>query len=112
MAAPDPSECNPTLDPLTAFITKVVSTVPPSDTTYYSNLRYTPEGLVAPTPAGRARIAYRNSLDEDSCLSFDEWKACGYFIKKGAKSQFTDALGLPQFTKEQVEKSKWRRPRY
>jgi len=61
------------------------------------------------SPAAIARMKYIRSLDEDSCLSFDEWKACGYWIKKGAKSHFTDILGIPQFTKEQVEKSRWRR---
>ena len=103
-----PMSASPPPDPLEAFLTKVASTTVDTSTGYVSRFRYHPDGWILPSPAAAARIAYRNSLDEDSCMSFDEWKACGFFVKKGSKSQFTDALGIPQFTKEQVEKSKWR----
>jgi hypothetical protein len=71
--------------------------------------RYHPDGYILPPPGVAARLAYRNSLDEESCMSFSEWKSAGYFVKKGSKSFFQDALGIPQFTKEQVEKSQWQR---
>lgn len=99
---------SPPPDPLDAFLTKVAEDATlPSDQRPHI-FQYDRNGCILPTYAARQRIAYRNSLNEDTCLSFDEWKACGYFIKKGAKSQFQDLLGIPQFTKEQVEKSKWR----
>lgn len=95
------------LDPLEAFLTKVASEdrLPAPAST--SRLRYTPEGLVMATPAALARLRAIAALSEDTCCSFNEWKAAGYWVKKGAKSHFTDALGIPQFTIEQVEKSKW-----
>ena len=99
----------PPPDPLDAFLTNVAAeqrNAPPPPPAFI--FRYGPNGIL-PTPQSLARVRYRQSLDEDSCLSFDEWKACGYFIKKGARSHFTDIDGIPQFTKEQVEKSKWRR---
>ena len=43
-------------------------------------------------------------LSSDTCMSYDEWISCGYFIAKGEKSEFRDALGIPQFTIEQVKK--------
>ena len=98
---------SPPPDPLDAFLTKVASADRLPAPESFSRLRYGPDGCVLCPPAARARLAYIASLDEDSCMSFDEWKSCGYFVKKGSKSQFTDVLGIPQFTKEQVEKSKW-----
>lgn len=41
---------------------------------------------------------------EDSAMSFQEWKDAGYVINKGAKSQIRDIDGIPQFTKNQVKK--------
>lgn len=35
-------------------------------------------------------------------MSFEEWSASGYKIKKGSKSRLRDAMGLPQFTSDQV----------
>ena len=69
---------------------------------YVSTLRLSPEGLVLPTPEGEARRKLIASLDEDSCCSFDEWRESGFMVVKGSKSYFNDALGVPQFTKEQV----------
>jgi hypothetical protein len=66
-----------------------------------------PSGLVRASPTTLARQRILDSLDEDSCCSFTEWKSAGYWVKKGSKSYFTDALGIPQFTKEQVTKSRW-----
>lgn len=43
-------------------------------------------------------------LSPDTCLSYNEWKQCGYYVRKGSKSYFRDALGEPQFTIEQVAK--------
>lgn len=82
--------------------------LPPAGTSPSSHgLSYTPEGLVACPPHVRERLRIMSRLDEDSCCSFDEWKAAGYWIVKGSKSYFTDILGIPQFTKEQVTKSRW-----
>lgn len=79
---------------------------PPKDnsTRCGSTLRLSPEGLVLPNPETEARLRMQKALTEDTCCSFDEWKAAGYWIKKGAKSVFTDCLGVPQFTIEQVRK--------
>ena len=83
-------------------------TPPPAGTTPSSTgLSYTPEGLVACPPHKLARLRAIRELDEDSCCSFQEWKNARYWVKKGSKSYFTDALGIPQFTKEQVTKSRW-----
>lgn len=72
--------------------------------TYRSRLRLSPEGLVLPSPEGEARRRLLESLDEDSCCSFDEWRRAGFIVVKGSKSYFHDVLGVPQFTKEQVVK--------
>lgn len=81
---------------------------PHTDKTVTSTgLRLTPEGLVIAPPGLLAKQRLINSLDEDSCCSFDEWKGAGYWVLKGSKSYFTDILGTPQFTKEQVKKSRW-----
>lgn len=42
---------------------------------------------------------------EDTALGYDEWKASGYFVKKGSKSRIRDPLGVPQFMADQVVKS-------
>lgn len=63
-----------------------------------SRLRLSPEGLVLPprhwTPPPK--------LTEETAMSFEEWKAWGAWVKKGSKAYIRDALGIPQFTKEQV----------
>ncbi len=41
---------------------------------------------------------------EDSAMSFDEWKSCGYAVKKGEKFHCQDILGVPQFLLTQVRK--------
>lgn len=83
-------------------------TPPTTGTTPSStSLSLTPDGLVACPPHALARLRAIRSLDEDSCCSFSEWKSAGYWVKKGSKSYFTDALGISQFTKEQVTKSRW-----
>jgi hypothetical protein len=81
--------------------------IPKDNSTQSGGLRIGPDGCVLPSPAAAARLAKIKTLDEDSCMSFDEWKLARYWIKKGEKSYFTDALGVPQFTKEQVTKSRW-----
>ena len=77
-------------------------TPPPPDRTPGFIFRYHPDGYILPSPEALARLEAIKKLDEDSCCSFDEWKALGYWVKKGAKSYFKDCLGVPQFTKEQV----------
>lgn len=37
-------------------------------------------------------------------MSYEEWVQCGYYVSKGEKSEIRDALGVPQFTIEQVKK--------
>lgn len=71
---------------------------------YVSRLRLSPDGLVLPSPEGEARRRLLESLDEDSCCSFDEWRQAGFVVVKGSKCHFYDVLGTPQFTKEQVVK--------
>lgn len=81
---------------------------PPSgNTTRSGSLLLDRDGLVLPSPEAAARLRMQRALSEDTCCSFQEWKDAGYWIKKGAKSVFTDCLGTPQFTKEQVRKSNW-----
>jgi hypothetical protein len=68
--------------------------------------QYDENGCIKLSPQRKAELlaqqaAYRN-LTEDTCMSFDEWKDMGYWVKRGAKSMFKDALGTPQFTIEQV----------
>jgi hypothetical protein len=60
-------------------------------------------GLVQASPQVQSKP---RRLSEDTAMSYDEWALCGYFIRKGEKS---DILGIPQFTIEQVEKKKQRR---
>lgn len=66
--------------------------------------RYHPRGYILPSPTAQARLKYISTLSEETCASFDEWKACGYRIKRGAKSMFKDIDGVPQFTIEQVDR--------
>lgn len=37
-------------------------------------------------------------------MSFNEWKAAGYGVRKGEKCSGFDMLGVPQFTALQVRK--------
>jgi hypothetical protein len=48
----------------------------------------------------------KRKLSEETAMSFEEWNNCGYVVVKGEKSEIRDALGIPQFTKEQVVKKK------
>jgi hypothetical protein len=41
---------------------------------------------------------------EDTALEYEEWKASGYFVKKGCKSRIRDPLGSPLFMADQVVK--------
>lgn len=41
---------------------------------------------------------------EDSAMSFDEWKACGYAVKKGSKAHSFDPLGVAQFLMTDVHR--------
>jgi hypothetical protein len=41
-------------------------------------------------------------FEEDTAMSFQEWSDAGFLIMKGAKSEFRDAMGVPQFTRDQV----------
>ena len=99
-------------DPLESFLTSIAKqhTLPPENTHTFKH-RYHPDGYILPSLAAELTQKIRATLSEDTCCSFDEWKAAGYWIKKGSKSMFQDALGVPQFTIEQVEKSKWQRRR-
>lgn len=65
-------------------------------------LKLTREGLVAAPPGLAERLEWEESLDQDTCCSYEEWKAAGYQVQRGQKSVFWDALGTPQFTVEQV----------
>ena len=42
--------------------------------------------------------------EEDTALSFDEWKEAGFGVKKGEKSGLTDINGVPQFLRAQVRR--------
>lgn len=44
------------------------------------------------------------TLSEHTAMSYEEWVQCGYYICKGETSEIRDALGVPQFTIEQVKK--------
>jgi hypothetical protein len=54
----------------------------------------------------RRSTTERRHLSEETAMSFQEWSDCGYTVIKGEKSEIRDALGVPQFTKEQVTKKK------
>lgn len=43
--------------------------------------------------------------EEDTTLSFDEWKDAGYSVRKGQKFHCTDINGVPQFLRAQVQKT-------
>jgi hypothetical protein len=45
-----------------------------------------------------------SGLEEDSALSFDEWKAQGWAVKKGAKASRFGMDGTPEFTRTQVRR--------
>lgn len=86
-------------------LTKELAPPPTCGARTYCSLDYNKDGTVARNPAWEEWLKKRNSLDEDSCCSFNEWAAANYRIRKGEKSFFKDILGVPQFTKEQVYKS-------
>lgn len=50
-----------------------------------------------------------NEYDEETLMSFQEWKDVGYFVLKGARMRCRDAMGVPQFSKDQTTlgKSEW-----
>lgn len=41
---------------------------------------------------------------DDSQMSYDEWQACGFTIKKGEKARGFDPLGVAQFDLTQVHR--------
>jgi hypothetical protein len=86
-------------------LSKVNTPAPTFGARTYCSLEYNKDGTVARSPEWEEWLKKRNSLDEDSCCSFNEWAAANYRIRKGEKSFFKDILGVPQFTKEQVYKS-------
>lgn len=54
-----------------------------------------------------------SGCEEDTCLSFDEWKAQGWCVKKGAKATRFGMSGEAEFNRFNVRKnnpqwSKWR----
>jgi hypothetical protein len=69
------------------------------------SLTYNLDGTVKSTRRQAEKLPV---LSEDTCCSYEEWKNAGYFVKSGAKSQYRDALGIPQFTIEQVARSQRR----
>jgi hypothetical protein len=58
----------------------------------------TPSRASKPPPAPSGEEA-------DTNLSFDEWKACGWSVKRGEKCSGFDAEGIPQFNRSQVRKT-------
>jgi hypothetical protein len=46
-----------------------------------------------------------SGLEEDTALSFDEWKAQGWAVKKGSKATRFGMDGSPEFTRSQVRKN-------
>lgn len=42
--------------------------------------------------------------EDDTALSFDEWKEAGWAVKKGEKCSTFDINGVPQFTRNQVRR--------
>jgi hypothetical protein len=42
--------------------------------------------------------------EDDTQLSFEEWSAAGWSVKKGEKCCGFDILGIPQFTRLQVRR--------
>ncbi len=45
-----------------------------------------------------------SGLEEDTALTFDEWKLAGWSVKKGTKASRFGMDGCPQFTRTQVRK--------
>ena len=43
-----------------------------------------------------------DKYDQDTLMSFEEWKTCGRFVLKGSKMRCRDAVGVPQFSEDQV----------
>lgn len=43
-----------------------------------------------------------DKYDPDTLMSYQEWKDCGRFVLKGMKSRCRDAVGVPQFSVDQV----------
>lgn len=95
------------LDSFLATTTIPKKQTPKGPTNSPTRFRYHPDGYILPSLTREKELAYVKTLTEDTCASFDEWKECGYWVVKGAKSCFKDCLGIPQFTKEQVKQSNW-----
>jgi hypothetical protein len=53
-------------------------------------------------PGLEEQLAWEDSLSEDTCCSYEEWRDAGYQVQRGQRAVFWDALGVPQFTIEQV----------
>lgn len=43
-----------------------------------------------------------DKYDPDTLMSYQEWKDCGRYVLKGMKSRCRDAVGVPQFSADQV----------
>lgn len=65
------------------------------------------------SPSAKALPLPDSGKVEDSAMSFEEWKGCGYSVRKGQKADHFDISGQPQFTMLQVQRTndawkKWR----
>ena len=63
--------------------------------------------IKVPKTKSRAQVppAPESGDEDDTALSFDEWKAAGWCVKKGEKTALFSIEGIPQFTRLQVRKN-------
>lgn len=54
-----------------------------------------------PTRSGFTMIDWDN-LDEDTAMTYQEWRDAGFSVSRGEKARLRDALGQAQFTIDQV----------
>lgn len=66
---------------------------------------YHEDGYIIPKNGYEKQVPVKTELDDSAC-SYEEWLNAGYYLIKGSKSPGKDALGIPQFTKNQTRKIK------
>lgn len=58
----------------------------------------------APSRKSSLPPAPESGDEADTALSFEEWKGCGWSVKKGEKMDRWDITGIPQFLRHQVRR--------
>lgn len=53
-------------------------------------------------PKVKSKCLGADEYDEETLMSFQEWKDAGFWVLKGSRARCIDAVGVHQFSKDQT----------